>query len=136
MKFYNINTYPGKTREVVFSSKPKASGVGFVSIGQRIRGLLTNNKLDLSGVNVSDDYDVAPDLDDKEYTKDVPFDETQDYMDKLDVADKIETISSKINENLEEQVSKQVATSKNKKDSVSSTSSSIPPTSTTEGGTE
>lgn len=135
MKFFNINTYPGKTREVVFSSKPKASGVGFVSIGQRIRGLLTNNKLDLSGVNVSDDYDVPPDLEDKEYTKDVPFDETQDYMDKLDVADKIETISSKVNENLEEQVLKQVATSKNNK-SVSSNTNIAPPTSTTEGGTE
>lgn len=136
MKYYNINNYPGKTREVVFSSKPKATGVGFVSIGQRIRGLLTNNKLDLSGVNVSDDYDVPPDLDDKEYTKDINYDETQDYMDKLDVADKIETISSKINSNLEEQVLNKVATSKKNKESVSSIINITPPTSTDEVGTE
>lgn len=134
MKFYNINTAP-KTGEVVFEGKPKQTGVGFVSIGTRIRGLLTKNQLDLSGVNVSDDYDVSPGLDDKEYTKDIPYDETQDFMDKLDAVDKMETISSKLTESLEEQVSSQVEASKKNKKSVLSESTS-PSMSTAEGGTE
>ena len=59
MEFFNINTAPSKTLEVQFEGKPKNTGVGFVSIGTRIRGLLTKNQLDLSGVNITDDYDVS-----------------------------------------------------------------------------
>lgn len=135
MKFFNINNSP-VTEEVIFEGKPKATGVGFVSIGTRIRGLLSNNKLDLTGVNVSDDYDVPPNQeDDSVYTKDVNYDETQDFMDKLDVADKVETVSSKLNQSLEEQVSTLKATSEKNKKSVSSEINS-PSMSTTEGGTE
>lgn len=134
MKFYNINNAP-KPREIVFEEKPKQTGVGFVSIGTRIRGLLTHNKLDLSGVNVSDDYDIPPDKDDKEYLKDVPYDESQDFMDKLDAVDKIETISSKLNESVEEQVSNQLNASKHNKIK-SDLDGTPPPTSTAEGGTE
>lgn len=135
MKFFNINNSP-VSEEVVFEGKPKATGVGFVSIGTRIRGLLSNNKLDLTGVNVSDDYDVSPNQeDDSVYTKDINYDETQDFMDKLDVADKVETVSSKLNQSLEEQVSTIKATSEKNKKSVSSESNS-PSMSTTEGGTE
>lgn len=135
MKFFNINNSP-VSEEVIFEGKPKATGVGFVSIGTRIRGLLSNNKLDLTGVNVSDDYDVPPNQeDDSVYTKDVNYDETQDFMDKLDVADKVETVSSKLNQSLEEQVSTLKATSEKNKKSVSS-ETNLPSMSTAEGGTE
>lgn len=105
---------------MTFETKSHATGVGFITLGQRIRGLLTNNKLDLSGVKFSEDYDdEAKDgkwIDDDK----LDYDETQEFMDKLDVADKIDTISSKLESSVEEAVSNAKATSKKNKESVSS----------------
>lgn len=120
MEFVNINTaekYVGKK----FEEKTRITGVGFVTLGQRIRGLLVNNKLDLSGVNSSDDYDdLNQDNSDWKNEKDFPYDETQDFMDKLDLADKIDTISERIEDNLSEQVAEQSAKAKRQnKESVS-----------------
>lgn len=120
MEFVNINTaekYEGSK----FEEKTRITGVGFVTLGQRIRGLLVNNKLDLSGVNSSDDYDdLNQDNSDWKNEKDFPYDETQDFMDKLDLADKIDTISERIEDNLSEQVAEQSAKAKREnKESVS-----------------
>lgn len=135
MKFFNINTAPKKTLEKEFEGKLKHTGVGFISLGTRIRGLLANNKLDLTGVEISDDYDIAPGSeDDKVYEKDVPYDETQDYMDKIDVLEKSSEISSKLSNNVEEQLSEKIKNAKEKNSSV--LSEKTPPTSTGEAGTE
>lgn len=135
MKFFNINTAPEETFEKAFEGKPKQTGVGFVSLGTRIRGLLANNKLDLSGVDISDDYDIPPGSEDeKVYEKDVSYDETQDYMDKIDVLEKQSEISSKLSKNVEEQLNEKIKNAKKESNSVSS--EKTPPTSTTEGGTE
>lgn len=135
MKFFNINTAPEETFEKAFEEKPKQTGVGFVSLGTRIRGLLANNKLDLTGVEISDDYDIPPGSEDeKVYEKDVSYDETQDYMDKIDVLEKQSEISSKLSKNVEEQLNEKI---KNAKKESSSVSSEItPPMSTGEAGTE
>lgn len=126
MNFVSFSDLP-ISREVTFETKTRASSVGFVTIGQRIRGLLCNNKLDLSGVNVSDDYD--DNAKDGKWTDDekLNYDETQDFMDKLDVADKIDNISSRLETNIEEAVSKQKATSTQYKESVSSTENTSQP---------
>lgn len=119
MKFVSFSNLP-ISREVTFETKSHATGVGFVTLGQRIRGLLTNNKLDLSGVRFNEDYD--DDAKDGKWIDDdkLNYDETQEFMDKLDVADKVETISSRLEESIEEQVSNAKATSKENKKSVSS----------------
>ena len=124
MNFVSFSNLP-ISKQVTFDTKTRATAVGFVTIGQRIRGLLCNNKLDLSGVNVSDDYD--DDAKDNKWIDDdkLGYDETQDFMDKLDVADKIDNISSRLESNIEEAVSNNIATSKENKKSVSSPESVI-----------
>lgn len=135
MKFFNINTAPVETFEKAFEGKPKQTGVGFVSLGTRIRGLLANNKLDLTGVEISDDYDIAPGSDDdKVYEKDVAYDETQDFLDKIDVLEKSSEISSRLSNNVEEQLSEKIKNAKENSKSVSS--EKTPPTSTDVVGTE
>lgn len=120
MEFVNINTAK-KYEGTRFEEKTRITGVGFVTLGQRIRGLLVNNKLDLSGVNSSEDYDdLNVEKSDWKDEKDFPYDETQDFMDKLDLADKIDTISERIEDNLSEQVAEQSAKAKREnKESVS-----------------
>lgn len=114
MEFFNINNAP-ISREVTFETKTKATGVGFVTLGQRIRGLLTNNRLDLSGVNTSDDYD--DEAKDGKWSDDdkLKYDDSQDFMDKLDVADAIENVSSRLSESIEETVENNKATSNEEK---------------------
>ena len=123
MNFVSFSDLP-ISREVTFETKTRATGVGFVTIGQRIRGLLCNNKLDLSGVNVSDDYDdEATDnkwVDDDKLAYgetfslvsfDVTFCVDIASLDSFDVAFCLDTASSMLFSNLEEMVSILSATS-------------------------
>lgn len=121
MKFYNMNNSP-KAVEVEFKTKTAVTGLGFVTIGQRIRGLLSNNVLDLTGVQQVDDYDDNPVEETWQQEKDVAYDETQDFMDKLDLADKSEIVSSRLEENIEEQISS-MKSAKSKQKEVSSVES-------------
>lgn len=116
MEFFNVNNHP-VSRQVTFETKTRATGVGFVSLGQRIRGLLSNNKLDLSGVNTSDDYDdIAEDGKWKDDDS-LKYDESQDFLDKIDASEMIDNISEKVRSNISETMSNKKEALKNEQKS-------------------
>lgn len=130
VKFVNVFNKP-KAEGVVFEGKTRVTGVGYVTLGQRIRGLLTNNRLDLSGVKTVDDYDDNPKNEEWSTEKDVDYDETQDFLDKIDLADKEASIVSKLEESVETQISDLKAKTKTSKEVDVSSVDELPPEATT-----
>lgn len=124
MIFCNLYNKP-KTKLETSDSKTRVTSVGFVTLGARIRGLLVNNKLDVSGVNQLDDYDDNPINEDWKSEKDVPYDESQDFMDKLDLVDKAEEVSQRIKDSVEAELQEKTTKSKVKENSVED-SSTVP----------
>jgi len=124
MIFCNLYNKP-KTKLEISDSKTRVTSVGFVTLGARIRGLLVNNKLDVSGVSQVDDYDDNPKDEDWKSEKDVPYDESQDFMDKIDLVDKTEEVSQRIKDSVEAELQDKTTKSKVKENSVED-SSTVP----------
>lgn len=132
MIFCNLYNKP-KTKLETSDSKTRVTSVGFVTLGARIRGLLVNNQLDVSGIKQVDDYDDNPKDEDWKSEKDVPYDESQDFMDKIDLVDKTEEVSQRIKDSVEAELQDKKTKSKIKENPVED-SSTVPSQSETDEG--